>query len=138
MKRNVSLLYFPFSIFSSTDAKTLHTLQTWFERSFEQNLRKVVKKNENLCYLMSSNGEIESARLGVILSPYEGRLMTMSPLYPCGKPCSRGTHNEKLKNLALFSSIINGIMKESRLRFSIPWKCFQLFNRIEHSITFTP
>ena len=39
------------------------------------------------------------------------RLMTMSPLYSCGKPCSRGTHNETMKNLALFSSIINGIMK---------------------------
>ena len=34
--------------------------------------------------------------------------MTMSPLYPCGKPCSRGTHNETVKILALFSSIING------------------------------
>ena len=30
------------------------------------------------------------------------RLMTMSPLYPCGKPCSRGTHHETVKNLALF------------------------------------
>ena len=29
------------------------------------------------------------------------RLMTMSPLYPCGKPCSRGTHNETVKNPAL-------------------------------------
>ena len=59
------------------------------------------------------------------------RLMTMSPLYPCGKPCSRGTHNETVKNLALFSSIINGIMKESRLPISIPWECFQFCNRIE-------
>ena len=23
--------------------------------------------------------------------------MTMSPLYPCGKPSSRGTHNETVK-----------------------------------------
>ena len=53
------------------------------------------------------------------------RLMTMSPLYPCGKPCSRGTHHETVKKLALFSSIINGITKESRLRISIPWECFQ-------------
>ena len=30
------------------------------------------------------------------------RLMTMSPLYPCGKPYSRGTHNETVKDLALF------------------------------------
>ena len=60
------------------------------------------------------------------------RLMTMSPLYPCGKPCSRGTHHETVKNLALISSIINGIRKESRLRISIPWECFQFFNRIEN------
>ena len=32
---------------------------------------------------------------------YYPRLMTMSPLYPCGIPCSRGTHNETVKNLAL-------------------------------------
>ena len=66
------------------------------------------------------------------------RLMTMSPLYHCGKPCSRGTHNETVKYLALFCSIINGITKESRLRISIPWECFQFFNRIDNSITFTP
>ena len=41
----------------------------------------------------------------------KSRLMTMSPLHPCGKPCSRGTH-ETVKNLPLFSSIINGIMME--------------------------
>ena len=29
------------------------------------------------------------------------RLMTMSPLYPCGKHCSTGAHNETAKNLAL-------------------------------------
>ena len=64
------------------------------------------------------------------------RIMTMSPLYPCGKPCSRGTRHETVKNLALFSSIINRIMKESWLRISISWECFQFFNRIENSITF--
>ena len=53
------------------------------------------------------------------------RLAMMSPSYLCGKPCSRGTHNEAVKNLALFFAIINGIVKESRLRISIPWKCFQ-------------
>ena len=66
------------------------------------------------------------------------RLMTMSPLYPWGKPCSRGTHDETEKNLAIFSSIINAIMMESRPRISIPWECFQFFNRIETSITITP
>ena len=28
------------------------------------------------------------------------RFMTMSPLYPCGKPYSAGTHNEIVKKLA--------------------------------------
>ena len=44
--------------------------------------------------------------------------MTMSPLYPCGKPCSTGTHTEMVKKLTLISIIINGIMMESRLRIS--------------------
>eukprot|EP00112_Aurelia_sp_Birch-Aquarium-sp1_P018563 Seg4444.2 transcript_id=Seg4444.2/GoldUCD/mRNA.D3Y31 product="hypothetical protein" pseudo=true protein_id=Seg4444.2/GoldUCD/D3Y31 len=30
---------------------------------------------------------------------YECRLMMMSPLYPCGKPCSTGTHNGTVKKL---------------------------------------
>ena len=49
-----------------------------------------------------------------------GKLMTMSSLYPCGKPCSTWTHNEKVKKVTLFSAIINGIMMESRLRISNP------------------
>ena len=61
------------------------------------------------------------------------RLMTMSPLYPCGKPCSTGTHNETVKKLALFSAIIIGIVMESRAGISIPLECFQFFNRIENS-----
>ena len=28
--------------------------------------------------------------------------MTMSPLYPCGKPCSRGTHHETVKTWPYF------------------------------------
>ena len=87
---------------------------------------------------VSAEKESISIIRSITLSPRKVRLMTMSPLYPCGKSCSRGTHNEKVKNLALFSSIINGIMKESRLRISIPWECFQFFNRIETSITLTP
>ena len=65
--------------------------------------------------------------------------MTMSPLYSCGKPCSRGTHNETVKNSALFSSIISGIMKESRLRISIPWECFllQTNRKFYHMYTLT-
>ena len=62
------------------------------------------------------------------LNQYMKRHMTISSLYPCSKLCSRGTHNETVKTLALFSSIINGIMMESRLRISIPWECFQFFN----------
>ena len=72
------------------------------------------------------------------LACYATRLMTMSLLYPCGKPCSRGTHDETMKTLALFFSIINGIMIESQLRISIPWECFQFFNRIEDSIISKP
>ena len=34
----------------------------------------------------------------------KSRLMTMSSLYPCGKPCSRGTHYETVKNPALSPS----------------------------------
>ena len=30
--------------------------------------------------------------------------MTMSPLYPCGKPCSSRTHNETVEKLTLFSA----------------------------------
>ena len=42
--------------------------------------------------------------------------MTMSPLYPCGKPyTTTGTHNETKNDLAKFSSIVNGIMMESHL-----------------------
>ena len=48
------------------------------------------------------------------------KLMTMSPLCPCGKPCSTGTHNKTEEKLTLFSAIINGIMMESRLRVSNP------------------
>ena len=29
------------------------------------------------------------------------RLMTTSPFYPCGKPCSRGAHDETVQNPAL-------------------------------------
>ena len=49
-----------------------------------------------------------------------GRLMTTSPLYPCGERCSTGTHNKTVKELILFSAIINGMMMESRLRISNP------------------
>ena len=57
------------------------------------------------------------------------RLITMSPLYPCREPCSTGTHHETVKNLTLFSSIINGITMKSQLRINV-------FN--PNSITFTP
>ena len=37
------------------------------------------------------------------------RHMKMSPLYPCGKPCTTGSHNKTVKKLNLFSAIISGI-----------------------------
>ena len=64
-----------------------------------------------------------------------GRLVTMSPFYTCVKPCSKGTHNETVKNLALFFSIVNGVMMESRLRISIPWEYFQSNLKFYHIYT---
>ena len=37
----------------------------------------------------------------IVKMVYSIRLITMSPLYPGSKPCSTGTHNETVKNLAL-------------------------------------
>ena len=51
--------------------------------------------------------------------------MTIRLLYPCGKPCSRETHNGTVKRLTVFSAFIKGIMMESRLRISISWEYFQ-------------
>ena len=45
----------------------------------------------------------------------EGRLVKMSPLYPCGKPCSPGTHNEAMKKMTLFSAFDSRIMIERLL-----------------------
>ena len=54
------------------------------------------------------------------LKKAKARLVTMSPLYPCGKPCSIGTHNEIVKKLTLFFVFIHRIMIESELRMSSP------------------
>ena len=45
--------------------------------------------------------------------------MTMSPLYPCGKPCSTKLITN-IKKLTLLFPLINGIMMESRLRIVNP------------------
>ena len=42
------------------------------------------------------------------------RLMTMSPMYSCGKSYSTGTCNERVKKVTLFFAIINGVMMETR------------------------
>ena len=34
-------------------------------------------------------------------------MMTISPLYPCDKPCSRGTHNETINSEKLGSIFFN-------------------------------
>ena len=69
------------------------------------------------------------------------RLMRMSPLYPCGKPCATGTHSESVKKLALFSAFSIRMMMESRPRISNRGfesrnssECYQAFNQIESSI----
>ena len=46
--------------------------------------------------------------------------MTMNPLYPRGKPCSIGTHNQTARNQTLFLAIVHGVMMELRLRISNP------------------
>ena len=38
---------------------------------------------------------------------FQTRLMTIRPLYSCGKPCSTGTHNERVKKWTLFFAFIN-------------------------------
>ena len=40
------------------------------------------------------------------------KLMTMSPLYPCNKPCSTGTHKETVKKLPYFLHSIDRIRIE--------------------------
>ena len=50
--------------------------------------------------------------------------MTMSPLYPYGKPCSRGTHNETVKNPALSPAFDH----DSIDRISIEATAVALFN----------
>ena len=101
---------------------------------------KVTQSNTFLCQCLSSDHELRIVKkiyqpYGVLKLRMPHRLMTISPFYPCGKPCSRGTHKEAVENLALFSSTVNGITMESRLRISIPRECFQFFIRIESSIT---
>ena len=85
--------------------------------------------------IVSSSTTRDGHETPLFLLTYDNAFLVS--LRSCGKPCSRGTHNETVRNLALFSSIINGIVMESRLRISIPWDCFQFFNRIKNSITFT-
>ena len=45
----------------------------------------------------------------------------MSPLYPCDKPCSTGTRNEAVKNLALFSAPVEvfSILQSNRKFYHI-------------------
>ena len=64
------------------------------------------------------------------LVPKIPRLMAMSSML------ATGTHNERVKKLALFFAIISGIMMESQL--STPLECSQFLDRIENSITFIP
>ena len=64
------------------------------------------------------------------------RLMMMSPLYPCGKPCSKETHNETVKKLTLLSAVINRIMMESRPQISNPVGMLSVLQSNQNSITF--
>ena len=44
---------------------------------------------------------VSTTFLKLLSLSYTPRLMKMSPLYPYGKPCSRRTHNETVKNPGL-------------------------------------
>ena len=62
--------------------------------------------------------------------------MTMSPLYPCGKPCTTGPDNKTVKKLTLFSAISIALRWNHGFKSRILWEGYQLFIRIENSITF--
>ena len=52
----------------------------------------------------------------------QARPMTMSPLYPFGKPCSRGTHNETVKNPALSPAFDHDSIDRIRIE-RLPYLC---------------
>ena len=60
----------------------------------------------------------------------------MSPLYPCSKPCSTGTHTETVKKLTKFLAFINRIMMESLLRISDHSGTLSILQSNRNSITF--
>ena len=59
-----------------------------------------------------------------------------SPLYPCDKPSSTGTHNQTAKKLTLSAAFRSRVMMESRPLTSHPSEYYMLFNRIESPIIF--
>ena len=63
--------------------------------------------------------------------------MTMSPLYSCGKPCSKGTHTETMKNLALLSSVINDGITASNLNSMGVFSILQSNRKLYHIYTGT-
>ena len=69
---------------------------------FEESMVKIFNKNPKILLL-----KVEDTLTVKVSIYWQAKgwiwvwLMTMSPLYPCGKPCSRRTHHETVKNLAL-------------------------------------
>ena len=59
--------------------------------------------------------------------------MTMNPLYPCGKPCSRGTRNETVKNLALSPAFVHDSINRIRIE-RLPQLCSTVTPRKENAM----
>ena len=62
--------------------------------------------------------------------------MTMSPLYPCGKPSSRGTHHETIKNPALCHAFDHVSIDRIRIE-RLPLLCSTVTPRKENAIKTT-
>ena len=97
------------------------------------------KKYDNFCtmksvkrIILSTNKEMDFPK-SMVPGP---RLMTMSPLYPFGEPCSTGNHNKTVKKLTLFSAIIKMLRWNHGFESRIPSECYQFFHGIVISITF--
>ena len=59
----------------------------------------------NSCYTLLSTFDVRTTKVRVLKFTQTLWGEWPSGLYPCGKPCSRGTHNEAVKKPALSPAI---------------------------------
>ena len=76
------------------------TLKSKFASTSKQELRNIVLSEFWKHIIIKT----EIKRLRKYPVDYWGRLMTISSLYPCGKPCSTGTHRETVRKLIVCSA----------------------------------